>query len=253
MQIDTVLFDMGGTLEDIHYSDRVPEIIEGKMEEILGVAYGKIFPLGGGEFYSYLQKRYGEYRSFREKTCIEVHPAMVWNDWIFKDLSIPAELIFDNHEKLAYFWETEVIVRECRKEAPEMLAELKSRGIRMGIISNTGSFTQVHRSLEKYGMSHYFEKIGLSSDYGIRKPHGFLFRDMLGRMQSSAEKTLYVGDTISRDVAGARNAGLFGSIQICSEFTKLSDGEGRGEYEPTYRIYNLSDIPKIVDEINHIN
>jgi len=250
MPVDTVLFDMGGTLEDIRYSDRVPEIIEEGMEAILGIPFGEITDKGGEGFYLFLKERYGDYREFREKTCIEVHPAMVWRDWIFKGLPIPDEIIFDKHEELAYFWETEVILRRCREEAPEMLSQLKKRGIRMGIISNTGSFTQVHRSLESYGLRHYFEKIGLSSSYGIRKPHGFLFRDMLNRMNTAADRTLYVGDTISRDVAGALNGGLLGSIQICSEFTKLSDGNNPEGMEPSYRIYDLSPIPGIVDGIN---
>ncbi len=252
MQIKTILFDMGGTLEDIHYSDNVPQIIGKRMEEILEIPFEKITEKNGTDFYSHLQGRYKEYRDFREKTCIEVHPAMVWKDWILKGLPVPDSIIFDNHEKLAYFWETEVIQRRCRTEAVEMLNEIRKRGIRMGIISNTGSFTQVYKSLDKYGIRDFFEKIALSADYGIRKPHGFLFRDIINQMGCEAENTLYVGDTVSRDVVGARNAGLYGSIQICSEFTKLSDQEHSPGIKPDYIIHDLMSIPEIVDRINQI-
>ena len=252
MQIETILFDMGGTLEDIHYSDSVPRIIGKRMEEILQIPFEKITEKNGADFYSHLQDRYKEYRNFREKTCIEVHPAMVWKDWILKGMAIPDSIIFDNHEKLACFWETEVILRQCRKEAAEMLKEIRKRGIRMGIISNTGSFTQVYNSLDKYGLRDYFEKVALSSAYGIRKPHGFLFRDIINQMGCEEGKTLYVGDTVSRDVVGAKNAGLFGSIQICSEFTKLSDQENSSAAKPDYIIHNLMSIPEIVDKINQI-
>lgn len=250
MRVDTVLFDMGGTLEDIRYSGGVPEIIAERMEAILGMPFAEITPLSGEDFFIHLKKRYGEYRDFREQTLIEVHPAMVWKDWILKGLPVPAEVIFDRCEDLALFWETDVIERKCREEAPPMLELLKGRGIRMGIISNTGSFTQVHKSLERYGIGHFFEMIGLSSDYGIRKPHGYLFRDVLNRMGCRAERTLYVGDTLSRDVAGAKNGGLLGSVQIRSEFTGPSDGDQTRELRPDYVVRSLLELPEIIDGIN---
>ena len=250
MQVDTVLFDMGGTLEDIWYSDEVDKYILGRITEILDMPVESITNKNGKEFYEVIQSRYKEYRDFREETCIEVHPAMVWKDWILKDFSIPANKIFDNYEELACFWETEVINRKCRDGAEEMLGELKKRGIRLGIISNTGSFTQVYKSLDGYGLREYFEKIGLSCSYGIRKPHGFLFRDLLNQMECQESKTLYVGDTLTRDVAGAKNAGLYGSIQICSEFMKKNDKEQASGLKPDYIIHDLRIIPEIVDRIN---
>ncbi|ADK80978.1 HAD family hydrolase [Sediminispirochaeta smaragdinae] len=250
MQIDTVLFDMGGTLEEISYSSTVGSMIEKRFENILKVPFSSITTEGGDAFYTTLLERYSEYRCFRERTYIEVHPAMVWRDWILKGLSIPDNVIFDHCEELAYFWETEVINRCCRKNTAMMLEELHSRDIKMGIISNTGSFTQVYKSLDRYGIRSFFDKIALSCAYGIRKPHGFLFRDILNQMGADAKKTLFVGDTITRDVLGAKNAGLFGSIQIQSDFTKLSDGTLSEDSRPDYIIQDLMSIPSIIDEIN---
>ncbi len=250
MRINTILFDMGGTLEDIHYSEKAGDSVGTRLGEILDIPFGSFYQAPPESFYALLQERYREYRIFREKTFIEVHPAMVWKDWVLRDMPIPDSAIYDNYEDLAYFWETEVIVRECRPGTGEMLKELKERGIRMGIISNTGSFTQVYRSLENYGIREFFDHVALSSAYGIRKPHGFIFRDMVNKMGTMASQTLYVGDTISRDVAGARNAGYFGSIQIRSEFTKLSDEKTADTVKPDYIIQDLMSIPEIVDRIN---
>ena len=250
MRIDTVLFDMGGTLEDIFYSSDIGSRISERIAEILGIDPILLKCESGEDIFIHLQKQYGIYKDFRESHLIEIHPAMVWRDWVLKGFSIPDEVIFDHYEDLAYFWETEVIIRKCREEAKTALDELKKRNIKMGIISNTGSFTQVHKSLSSYGLTEYFDYIGLSSTYGIRKPHGFLFRDVLNRLERKAERALYVGDTISRDVIGARNAGFFGAIQIKSKFTQSSDSGVNASVLPDYVIHNLMRIPEILDELN---
>ena len=250
MRIDTVLFDMGGTLEDIRYSDDIGPKTAAKIADILDIDASVFSGEGEDNFFDVLKKQYGVYRDFRESSMIEVHPAMVWKDWILKGFPIPEEKIFDHYEELAYFWETEVIVRRCKEEVRDVLEALKKRKIRLGIISNTGSFTQVHKSIEKYGIKDFFEYVALSSSYGIRKPHGFLFRDVLNQMGCDASKTIYVGDTISRDVVGAKGAGLYGAIQIKSEFTGLSDKGHKNEMEPDYIIHNLLKITEIVDGLN---
>lgn len=116
-------------------------------------------------------------------------------------------------------------------------------------MSNTGSFTQVYRSLKAYGIADYFEEVSLSSCYGVRKPHGFIFWDTLRKMGRSAATSLYVGDTISRDVVGAKNAGFFGVVQIVSQFTSLSDGERALEETPDYLVHRIGEIPALVDGI----
>lgn len=252
MSIDTVLFDMGGTLEDICYSPDIGSRIKQRIAVILDID-PKLLSLESGEdFYSHLQNQYAGYRDFRESHLIEIHPAMVWKDWILKDFPIPDITIYDHFEDLACFWETEVIIRKCRDEVRTVLEELKKRKISLGIISNTGSFTQVHNSLNNYGIKDYFECIALSSTYGIRKPHGFLFRHVLNQMNRKAENTIYVGDTISRDIIGAKDAGFYGAVQITSEFTGSSDKGVSDSVQPDFIIHDLSRIPEIIDELNEI-
>ena len=61
----------------------------------------------------------------------------------------------------------------------------------------------------------------------------------------------YVGDTISRDVRGVRNAGWKIAIQIPCESTARRDAgmEGLG-YAPDYLIDDLLEIPPIIAEFN---
>ena len=92
----------------------------------------------------------------------------------------------------------------------ELLAALRQRGIRSGVISNLGwtgeALTdRLHRLLPE----HNFEFVIASSDYGVRKPNPLIFRAALARANLSPENVWFCGDQIDADVFGAQAAGLF--------------------------------------------
>ncbi len=91
-----------------------------------------------------------------------------------------------------------------------MLAGLRERGIRTGVISNLGwtgeALTdRLHRLLPE----HDFEFVIASSDYGVRKPNPLIFRAALSKAALSPEEVWFCGDQIDADVFGAQAAGLF--------------------------------------------
>lgn len=94
--------------------------------------------------------------------------------------------------------------------AQEMLAGLRQRGIRTGVISNLG-FTgealadRLRRLLPK----HEFEFVIASSDYGMRKPDPLIFRAALAKAGLTAEEAWFCGDQIAADIHGAQGAGIF--------------------------------------------
>jgi HAD superfamily hydrolase (TIGR01662 family) len=93
-------------------------------------------------------------------------------------------------------------------DVPETLRWLKSRGIRVGLISNA------HRSLEAF-QSH-FELEGLiaaslsSFDHGFMKPHASIFRAALTLLDVQPHEAVMVGDSLVHDVRGAVAAGMRG-------------------------------------------
>ena len=92
----------------------------------------------------------------------------------------------------------------------EMLADLRHRGIRTGVISNLGwSGHALTARLEAMLPEHCFEFILTSSEYALRKPNPLLFQVALARAALPASQVWYIGDSIAADVTGARNAGLF--------------------------------------------
>jgi putative hydrolase of the HAD superfamily len=86
----------------------------------------------------------------------------------------------------------------------------------------------------------------------MRKPNPELFFAAAGDLGFALTECIYVGDTISRDVRGAKLAGYLGSIRINSELTGGSDaGFGVEGEEADYPVKNLMEIPDIVRRINN--
>ena len=99
---------------------------------------------------------------------------------------------------------------EAMPGAAGMLAGLRLRGVRTGVISNLGwSGAALADRLERLLPAHAFEFIIASSDYGVRKPSPLIFRAALARAGLTAEEVWFCGDQIGADVSGAQGAGIF--------------------------------------------
>jgi putative hydrolase of the HAD superfamily len=89
--------------------------------------------------------------------------------------------------------------------APTLRA-LSSRGIRVGLISNS------HRCLESFQA--HFALDGLiagavsSSEHGYLKPHPSIFESALTLLGVDAAASVMVGDSLSHDIEGARRVGM---------------------------------------------
>ena len=99
--------------------------------------------------------------------------------------------------------------------------------------------------LEEYGIAHYFDPILTSSNFGWRKPNERIFLECARLLGLPPAGCAYVGDTISRDVIGARRAGYGLAIQIKSFLTTKADKET--DVEPPDAI--IQDLREVVGVI----
>lgn len=89
------------------------------------------------------------------------------------------------------------------------LGALHERGIAMGCVTNT-ILTQagIDDVLQRLGLRRYFTSSVVSAEAGFRKPHPSLFRQALSELGVQAYETVFVGDRLDADVAGAKAAGM---------------------------------------------
>ena len=91
---------------------------------------------------------------------------------------------------------------------PELLAELKTMGLKLGLLSNATSGSLVRRALQNRQMLGFFDEVVISAEEGICKPDPEIFRTSLHRLHSRADESAMVGDLVETDIAGAKRVGM---------------------------------------------
>ena len=220
--LNTVLFDMGGTLEDIWYNEETTADVMEKLQETLR-ANGLEPGCSGEEFRERVLAGVKEYKRWSEGNMLEAKPEEIWHGYYLKSVGFDREKLLPITEELANLWEITYYHRELRPGVKELLDGLKARGYHIGVISNNASLYNVFNVLEEYGIRDYMEDVTVSSVTGYRKPHPEIFRISMRQMRCRPENCVYVGDTVSRDIIGAKRAGFGRAAQIYSFLTAQKD------------------------------
>jgi putative hydrolase of the HAD superfamily len=147
--------------------------------------------------------------------------------------------------RISPFYETHYHVRSLRPEVPAVLEALHKQGFRLAIISNVISRRLVPCKLAEYGIARYFDPVVTSVNLGWRKPNACIFEEAARLMQLPPEACAYVGDTVSRDVIGARRARYGLVIQIKSFLTDKADRDTHVQ-SPDAIIHNLMQVVGLV-------
>lgn len=247
--ITTVLFDMGGTLEDIFVDDQSEwEAIE-KLDTILK-RNGLDPQVDLDELKRRVDAGWVRYGKYRDSCDVELKPVEIWCDYTLSDFAFPHEKLAPHCEEIAHMWEVTHYHRRLRPHVVPMLDGLKAMGMKLGVVSNTAALYQVFDILEEYGIRDYFQDVTLSSVTGFRKPCTDIFTVALREIQSKPEECVYVGDTVSRDIIGSKRAGFAAAIQICSKLTGEKDNGIRREFEPDYVVDDIYEVYPIVQKMN---
>jgi putative hydrolase of the HAD superfamily len=129
--------------------------------------------------------------------------------------------------------------------AKEVLKELKKRYL-LGIVSNSlGINTRIDLSVT--GLIEFFDNITISSDVGKRKPHSYIFKKALDELGIRSEEAVFVGDSISEDIRGAKGAGMKSIlIEHDDPFKDFSRKDKDEDVIPDGRIRNLKELIDIL-------
>ena len=92
----------------------------------------------------------------------------------------------------------------------EAVNELRARGLRLGVISNTGRTPGrvLRQLLADADLLGHFDVLAFSDERGVRKPATAMFRWVLAAAATDPARAVHVGDEAVSDVAGARSAGM---------------------------------------------
>ncbi len=93
-------------------------------------------------------------------------------------------------------------VLEAYPEVPDVLTELRARGMRLAICSNWD--WDLTQAVDEVGLTDLVDVQVSSAWAGARKPHPRIFEQTLTKVGAEPAETVFVGDTWGPDVAGPR-------------------------------------------------
>ena len=92
----------------------------------------------------------------------------------------------------------------------DAVAALAGAGYRLGCITNTlANGATIRAMLRQHGFEAIMQSVVVSADEGWRKPHRSLFEISMRELRATPGESLFVGDSPSHDIGGAKAAGMF--------------------------------------------
>jgi putative hydrolase of the HAD superfamily len=125
--------------------------------------------------------------------------------------------------------------------------QLRSRGIRIGVLSNTlWPRTEHDRVFRRDGVADLIDAAVYTSEIEWTKPHPAAFHAVLDALGGIApEDAVFVGDRPWDDIAGAKGVGMRAVLLPHSEIPPYQEGPVRGE--PDAVVTRLADVLPLVD------
>ncbi len=126
--------------------------------------------------------------------------------------------------------------------AEEAVAQLAKK-YKLYITSNGTASVQSGR-LKSANISHYFEDIFISQDMGADKPAKAYFDACFARIPDiDPAKTMIVGDSLTSDILGGKNAGIL----TC--WINPAHKPGREDIRPDYEIESITQLETLLEKL----
>ncbi len=124
-------------------------------------------------------------------------------------------------------------------EARKVLKQLH-KTYKLGLVSNFSVPECGHDLLEQYGFRQYMDAVVISGDVNRRKPHPEIYKIALRALGVEASETVFVGDSLDRDISGPQNVGMKAIL------LKRAPIPEDNTVEPDAVVESLSELPKAI-------
>jgi len=131
-----------------------------------------------------------------------------------------------------------------KHDALATLAELKKRGIKMGLVTNCSQ--EVPTLILKNPMYPFFDSLSYSSVLGVMKPDERIYRHALESLNVEARDAMFVGDGDCNELTGARKLGIK-AVQIKGEELKDAFTLSNKRDSSDIVIEQLSEVLSLLD------
>jgi putative hydrolase of the HAD superfamily len=159
-------------------------------------------------------------------------------------LGVPQHALDIGRVLEAYRWKP-ISGTEAFPDVPRLLDLLHQQRIRVGLVTNAYQPMSLREiELRAHRLLDYFPECRLSAaDVGYLKPHPEIFKTALGCLDVQPSETVFVGDDLHADIAGAQRAGIKAVLRL----TSRSQDNPDGLIVPDASLSSFDDLPAILD------
>lgn len=237
MIVKGIIFDINGTLVDIH-TDEGHEEIYRIISNLLAYQGISLDPKGLKDLYFQKMKeqRASSGERHPEFDAIGIFREIVTLHATDFTRGLPAERLEQLPRWLAETYRAASRFRlQPYPGVQDTIAHLHSK-YHLAAISDAQTAYAIPE-LTAVGLSEYFDPIIISGDFGYRKPNERLFTAALTAMRMKPSEVLYVGNDMYRDVYGAQRIGIKTVFFRSNQGTQEKEG-----VKPDYIIYSLPEL-----------
>lgn len=127
-------------------------------------------------------------------------------------------------------------------DAPQVLDYVKQQGYKIGLLSNTMFTGAAHMNdLRRFGLIDYFDALLFSADVGKWKPTAEPFLHIADMLEVAPATAVYIGDDPGSDVVGGQRAGMR-TIHVQSS-QRFPSPAG---VEPDARVTSLGEVTAVL-------
>ena len=206
MKIRALLFDFGGTLDGngIHWRDRTYRFLQQVYPEIDRETFDRV---DRASIDRLIDSGNAPRLSLRETMDVIA-------TGIYEGLGLDLEV---KGQYVDFFCEG---AKENLERNRRWLVTLRDR-YRLGVISN--NFGNTQGWCDEYNLSPLLDIVVDSTVIGVSKPEAGIFHTALTGLGVSSEEAIYVGDTYSDDVVGAKGVGMWTAWLVGEEDKECPD------------------------------
>lgn len=232
VRVKAVLFDCVGTLFRVEADHKLQlRLLHGRLTEA-----GFVSPYRA--FLEAYEKAYAKHFKVRVEELREVSNS-VWTAEALQTLGYQADPSDPEIRRAieAYFKPYVEAVKPvaCLRNVFESLKP----AFKLGVVTNFTYAPAMRKILSKIGILGLLDTVTISHEVGWRKPHPKIFQSALKTLRVEAHATLFAGDDLHDDVAGAKKVGMFSAL--------VAEPGNANKVSPRRRVNPDLSLPSICD------
>jgi HAD superfamily hydrolase (TIGR01662 family) len=241
--IKVILFDLGRTLlyPRLPWPELLSRADEALYDVLMNAGFTSEHFFTPDEFQACLNNYYDQ----RNIDQVELTALVVLKNFLISKgyFNIPPEIMRKALDAMYTVTQSNWFIEDDTRAT---LAELKTAGYRLGLISNAADDWDVQQLIDHWKLRPFFEFILTSAGCGKRKPDPLMFQMALTHFGVQPAQVAMVGDTLAADIAGAERMGFY-SIWLTRRAQLPPDGEL--SIQPQALITSLEELPALLSEI----